>query len=217
VILATLLYGLALSSLPMPTLLLQEPAPQEPTPEVQSQEPEQPQAQGVDPSELEQAFAAVTQGFAKLDKLLSGTVEKLSEQQAGAAADPGSGGLAAASASAGQLLADMEHLLAVLPAPPPPPPSGGSGQSKQPPQQSQSDSKPEPDDKEGKDKGKDKPQGQSPPPEAPLQSVLRDPRAGQWGALPPRLQQAIDNASADDLPLRYRRWLVEYHRHGQDG
>jgi hypothetical protein len=35
---------------------------------------------------------------------------------------------------------------------------------------------------------------------------------GRWGLLPPRLQEALQNASGADIPLRYRRWLEEYHR-----
>ena len=27
---------------------------------------------------------------------------------------------------------------------------------------------------------------------------------------------AIDSASAEEVPMRYRRWLVEYHRQGRD-
>lgn len=34
---------------------------------------------------------------------------------------------------------------------------------------------------------------------------------GTWGNLPPRLQQAIGNASTHPLPLRYRRLLKNYH------
>jgi hypothetical protein len=48
----------------------------------------------------------------------------------------------------------------------------------------------------------------------PLSEFLRDPRDDSWGKLPPRLQQTIDSASAEEVPLRYRRWLVEYHRQG---
>ena len=42
------------------------------------------------------------------------------------------------------------------------------------------------------------------------------PRHGQWGLLPPHLQQTIENASRNEVPLHYRRWLVEYHRQNQD-
>ena len=41
------------------------------------------------------------------------------------------------------------------------------------------------------------------------------PRHGQWGLLPPHLQQTIEHASMDEVPLHYRRWLVEYHRLNQ--
>ncbi|KAA3605702.1 MAG: hypothetical protein DWQ01_18900 [Planctomycetota bacterium] len=57
-----------------------------------------------------------------------------------------------------------------------------------------------------------KPESVAPPPEGVQQMILFDPRIGAWGALPPRLQESLQNATAEDLPLRYRRWLDEYHR-----
>lgn len=192
--------------------LLQNGGGQEPAPEQES----------VSMQELEKAAAAVTERFAELDKLLSGTVNGISDAVADPQAVPAEDvSLDAAANAAASLVADMEHLLEVLPAPPP---GGGSGNPdpNKPPQSEPPSQPSDPNhDPEGNEEGKPKPQdgqnGQAPPPEMPLRSVLRDPRAGQWGNLPPRLQQAIDNASAEDLPLRYRRWLVEYHRHGQDG
>jgi hypothetical protein len=36
----------------------------------------------------------------------------------------------------------------------------------------------------------------------------------RWGLLPPRLQEALRSTSASDVPLRYRRWLEQYHQRG---
>jgi len=193
---------------------LQEPV----TPEPGEQEPGQ---DTVSMQDMEKAIAAVTERFAEVDILLNKTVNGISDavdQQEAPPAEEAS--IGAAADAAAQLVADMEHLLEVLPAPPQQP--NGSGSPEQQPQEGMpsSPSDPNRDPQGNQDSGAPKPEesqsGQAPPPEMPLRSVLRDPRAGQWGNLPPRLQQAIDNASADDLPLRYRRWLVEYHRNGSD-
>ncbi|TAH37890.1 MAG: hypothetical protein EYC70_06805 [Planctomycetota bacterium] len=57
----------------------------------------------------------------------------------------------------------------------------------------------------------------SPPPDSPRIPFLFDPRYGAWGELPVRLQSALENATAEELPLRYRRWLEEYYRRSADG
>lgn len=214
-------------------LMLALPLPQEPeapAPEVPPiPAPEQGQEPGpqdpVSMAEVEQAFAAITKQFASLDQLLQDSVDQVAAQAEDPTAAPDEGsGLTEARAAADQLVADMEHLLEILPAPPPS--SGGGGGSpqqqqrheQQQPQDQQSDDPSDGDEPRNSQAGsQERPDGTNAPPEAPLRSVLRDPRAGSWGNLPPRLQQTIDNASAEDLPLRYRRWLVEYHRHGRDG
>ncbi len=206
--------------------LMQEP--EAPAPEIPIPTPEQEQEPGpqdpVSMAEVEQAFAAITRQFASLDQLLQDSVDQVAAQAEDPTAAPAEGGgLTEARAAADQLVADMEHLLEILPAPPPPPPNGGGGGSQQSPEQKQPQDQQGEDPSDGDDPrnsqagSQERPDGNTAPPEAPLRSVLRDPRAGSWGNLPPRLQQAIDNASAEDLPLRYRRWLVEYHRHGRDG
>jgi len=203
---------------------LQEPV----APESAEQEPVAPesaeQEPGKDPitmQDMEKAIAAVTERFAEVDILLNKTVEGISDAadqpEAPLAEDASIG---AAADAAAQLVADMEHLLEVLPAPPQQPNdgsgSGGEPQEGMPSQPSDPSRDPQGNQNDGSPQPQESQNGQAPPPEMPLRSVLRDPRAGQWGNLPPRLQQAIDNASADDLPLRYRRWLVEYHRNGSD-
>jgi len=195
--------------LALPLMQEQESGPQDP----------------VSMAEVEQAFAAITKQFASLDQLLQDSVDLVAAQAEDPTAAPAEGsGLTEARAAADQLVADMEHLLEILPAPPPSSGGGGGSQQQQQrpeqqqPQDQQGDDPSDGDDPRNSQAGsQERPNGTTAPPEAPLRSVLRDPRAGSWGNLPPRLQQAIDNASAEDLPLRYRRWLVEYHRHGRAG
>ena len=115
-------------------------------------------------------------------------------------------------ADSDQLLADMEELLAAIPD------IKGDGQS--------SGGKPSdrPEDGENQDASHEKPQqpdeqqageeqqeGDAQPPSSYLR-LLFDQGAGSWGTLPPRLQEALQNAVMEDLPLRYRRWLDDFHR-----
>lgn len=143
--------------------------------------------------EVEAKLAQVTATYADADRSLTKSVD-----------DPDAL-LAEATAVAERLVQEMEELLAVLPDPPPPPPDDSD--SPPPPNEKAQNQPPKP----------DKPEQQAQPTplrDMPLSEFLRDPRDGTWGKLPPRLQQTIDNASAEDVPLRYRRWLVEYHRQG---
>lgn len=54
--------------------------------------------------------------------------------------------------------------------------------------------------------------GRAPPPTGPPLSGQPLAAYARWGILPPRLQQALQSFSAADVPLRYRRWLEDYHR-----
>lgn len=151
----------------------------------------------VSPEEIQAQIAKVTESFAESDRNLTQAVDALEE------------GLLAAAQSAERLVAEMETLLELLPSPPPADPnsSSSSQDSTTPlPEENQATESPAPAPPEGN-------QGQNPHQEAPLKHFLRDPRQGSWGKLPPRLQQTLDNASAEEVPLRYRRWLVEYHRY----
>ena len=47
---------------------------------------------------------------------------------------------------------------------------------------------------------------------SPEQRILFEQQNGHWGSLPPRLQEALQNAAVENMPLRYRRWLKEFHR-----
>lgn len=202
---------------------LQEPAPQEPAPEVPLQE------DPVTIEEIQEKLGQVTESFAEADRLLNKTVEELTSGEASPAAEAETGDevseslLDQATATSQRLVDEMEELLALLPEPPQ---SSGGGQGQQSnPQQGQKDPSDleNPEEKEladGNQQG-NRPHSSMPQEgmgqaqsllDSPLRDYLRDPRDGQWGKLPPRLQQAIDNASTEEVPLRYRRWLVEYHR-----
>ncbi|MFQ5749746.1 MAG: hypothetical protein ACE5H3_09850, partial [Planctomycetota bacterium] len=153
--------------------------------------------------------------------------------------------LAQASDKAQALLDQMEELLAKLPeseskgggggssqsaANPPPDGQGGSGRvpASDPGRQEMAPgaqekardgqkNKDDPDSPQGsRDKGEEG-NGALPPEELLRRRMFLDLRKGFWGALPPRLQGALENANAEDLPLRYRRWLVEFHRRSSGG
>ncbi|MBC8327244.1 MAG: hypothetical protein ISR76_09690 [Planctomycetes bacterium] len=162
-------------------------------------------------AEVNRLADVVREGFRKVDTGLRGARDQADTD----AADP-SGlveSLGQTAADADQLLADMEELLAAIPEIKGDSKGGGKGQPDQKPEDAQnldgSDEKPQPEDAEG---GPDEDQkGQA----APANSYLRllfDQDAGAWGMLPPRLQEALQNAVMEDLPLRYRRWLDEFHR-----
>jgi len=200
-------------------LALQEPAP---LPE-QGQEP---QGDSVTMQEVMQKLADVTNKFVEADARLRETVaqfDDLSLEETNTLTTQPLKLREAAEASK-QLVAEMDALLEMLPSPPP---GEGEGQGDSNSPSGGKDSQGESNEnKEGMDgnkpaNGVPKPsqqegkQGQSSLLDQPLSDFLRNPRDGQWGKLPPRLQQAIDNASAEEVPLRYRRWLVEYHRQDQ--
>lgn len=198
-------------------LAFQEPAPF-PLPE------SVPQENSVTLEEVQAKLAEVTLKFSEADARLRETVRQFDdlslEETSSSEVKPL---LLQEAAKASQaLVAEMDALLELLPAPPPgqgdgqgnsESPGGGKG-GKEPGADAEKEDEggnkpsqgmPKPSQQEGK-------LGQSSLLDQPLSDFLRNPRDGQWGKLPPRLQQAIDNASAEEVPLRYRRWLVEYHR-----
>ena len=107
----------------------------------------------------------------------------------------------------------MEELLAMLPEPPPSSSSGspqqqpqGSGNrdGQQPPQQI------EPQDGE---MGHEEDANGIGTRQSPPQSIFQQQQQfGDWGQLPPRLEQALQHSDPNDMPLRYRRLLIRYHR-----
>jgi hypothetical protein len=112
-----------------------------------------------------------------------------------------------------KLLEDMEELLNKIPENTSNSQGGGDPQDSSEP----SDQPKNPDQKPGEEPKQPKPSEQEQEDgeqsTKPLQGrFLFDHRSGSWGDLPPRLQHALQNAAIEDLPLRYRHWLDEYHR-----
>ncbi|MFT7516665.1 MAG: putative phage infection (PIP) family protein YhgE [Myxococcota bacterium] len=109
-----------------------------------------------------------------------------------------------------QLAESMEELLALLPEAP------SSSSSSSP-----SSSSPKPDKPQSGDPQQLQPQendkgpedingtGQRTPPKSIFQ---KQQQFGDWGQLPPRLEQALQHSNPSDMPLRYRRLLIKYHR-----
>jgi len=202
---------------------LQEPAP---TPEAPAPEPLPQGPSQQDPVSTEEIMAKlgqVTESFSEADRLLNRTIEDLTEAAPTATPEAGQSLLDQAADTSLRLVGEMEELLALLPEPPPSSGSGNGQNQSQPNQGQDPGQMKNPEEQELADGNKQGSRPDSSRPQegqgqaqsildSPLRDFLRDPRDGQWGKLPPRLQQAIDNASAGEVPLRYRRWLVEYHR-----
>ena len=114
--------------------------------------------------------------------------------------------------TADELAASIEELLSLLPEPPPSSGSGSgmpsqsqpqSGEGEQPQQITQQpQSGGEQEDPNGS--------GQRTPP--PQSIFAQQQQFGDWGNLPPRLEQALQHSDPNDMPLRYRRLLIKYHR-----
>ena len=115
------------------------------------------------------------------------------------------------------LVQEMETLLALIPESSSQGGGGSSPQQKEPSPGSKptTDSKPTP---QIPNTPKDRGGGQPIPTSDPELSALFLPPGGKssWGALPPHLQQVIQNASNQELPLRYKKWLKAYHRESQN-
>lgn len=134
---------------------------------------------------------------------------------------PVRGHLRTALAEADQLVADLEELLQKLPEwesqcqqaaserPDGGGPSGGANQPRERP--------PGEEPSAGEHEVVRQEDASAPPPEAEKVRILFDPRFGAWGDLPVRLQQALEHATSEDMPLRYRRWLEEYYRRATSG
>jgi len=213
----------------------QEPPPAPPPEAAPESEPEA----GVEPeaappsaeeilAEIQELIEKVRQGFLQVDRRL----EELQDAAALAVRPEDVGeepeppppleeGLAGAVAEADRLLADMEELLAKLPASDSP--SGGGGGQESPrkegrnlpaPGQEKKEAEEPKDGQEAKDQPEER-EGSRPPLQA-LNQLLSELSPGAWGSLPVRLQEALQNASAEELPPRYRRWIERYHRRPMD-
>lgn len=159
--------------------------------------------------EVMEAVDQVKQGFLDLDRQLHASMKEVDASPEGGSALRGH--LQEAATQAGILLQKMEALLGILPEREGP--SGGSGNpspgdpqdSRKKPGEGDPDSSvPRPSEEDGEGSGQP---GHSFSP-----GLLLDPRPGAWGSLPPRLQDALRQASTERLPLKYRRWLKAYHR-----
>ncbi len=165
-------------------------------------------------AEVDRLADLVREGFRKVDVGLQEARDRVDEPDA--QADDFTNRLGVTAADADQLLADMEELLETIPElKSDSQSSGGGGQSSSEPEEAQNQ------DASGEQRDQEVPQpgdGEEEGPEgegAPKNSYLRllfDQNAGAWGMLPPRLQEALENAVIEDVPLRYRRWLDEFHR-----
>ncbi len=195
------------------SLLLAAPtAAQEPVPPPPEPAPSPAPAQ--EPVSMEDVLAAIDKLRQTFD-LADLRVREAVEVSAPLPADR-ERGLATATAALQQLVQDMDALLEILPEPDPPP-SDGSGSGKPKPDSGQEGDEPrnrEPRDG-AEDGSKEEDRGQAPPPTAPPLFGQPPANYGRWGLLPPRLQEALQNSAGTEVPARYRRWLEEYHRRGQ--
>lgn len=197
----------------IPGLPLPDPeTEQEPDP---SEKPETDEPQSLEEALeiLQELMDEVRDGFRKVDSQLSSAREK-----ADAVTDDDKevrDDLAKAVEEADQLLLSLEELLESIPEQDSQSQSSSNSQSQSSmdrEQERKRDQERNPkDDSESENQSKQQ-YTDVPPPDGLRQILLFDPRMGAWGALPPRLQATMENATAEDLPLRYRRWLDEYHR-----
>lgn len=206
------------------------PEPRESDPAAENgQEPEAPEERGLQDmmqikQEVEELIHTVREDFARVDQRVS---------EARQAADAQSGetqvqdALQGAVEEADVLIENMETLLEKLWQTENQDPSGAGGQQnrRRQPQDGQQQQQEQPGDVQreqnqsspdepldGSQGGDDEQRLGNRPPDSLRRILLFDQRRGKWGKLPPRLQGALENSNAEDLPLRYRRWLEEYHR-----
>ncbi len=185
-------------------LLLQEPVPSDPPLEPIFQEVPDWQ------EELQKLVDLVREDFRQVHQNLRDARESLDVE---APDRPLDSLLNQAHESGQKLLTDMEELLSKIPEN-----TSNSQGSGDPKDSSEDNNKP----KDSEQKPGDQPKQPKPSEQEhkdgeqgpkPLQGrFLFDHRSGAWGDLPPRLQNALQNAAIEDLPLRYRHWLDEYHR-----
>lgn len=194
----------------------QEPAPVEPTPP--SMEDIMDAIETVRETFV-RADRAWTEARSTADEVLSGAGES-SPEELGDKLDAGL-------SEAAQLVADMERLLEILPESDSEDqqnqqPSGGQQQNpSQDQRESQGDQRrPGEDDQNGDsldgNQDANQPAPGDIPPDGTAPIFLAPGRGGgSWGHLPPRLQQTLQNAQAEDLPLRYRGLLEQFHKRRQ--
>jgi hypothetical protein len=192
----------------------QEPAPENPPVVVPPLSPDQIM------QEVADAIEVVRKSFADTDRLLleSRTLAEDADQDV---SEKLGQKLNATAVQAEQLMADLEELLSLLPdSDQESESSGGSSSS------SDSNSpKPGGDPKDQKEGDGNQPSNQAAPEgdrgdsQVPFMTeLLLAPGSGggAWGYLPPRLQETLQNAHAEDLPLRYRGLLEKFHQRNMD-
>lgn len=192
---------------------IQDPAPS--IPEILPDFPETPIAPPVDwQAELMEKIDKVREGFSALDQdlLEARTIadEATNDQEIQPWIDR-------AQEDGATLLANLEDLLASIPEQDASQSqSGGSSQQPSPsptrPEDAQQNQQGDPQEPSN---GQESEDGNLPP-NLPQGALLFDESGGAWGGLPPRLQQALENASLETMPLRYRKWMREFHRRQTD-
>jgi hypothetical protein len=220
---------------PIPDPAPTEQPEQEPTPE---QEPESepklelPGLGGQDPAmeDVMEAIEKVREAFVRVDRLWTdvrgAADDELLDPDAPRETDLSSRLLAGVS-EASTLIADIEHLLAILP-------ESDSEQQQQQQQQQQGGSQQQQREQQEGDQQQKNRDGENPddsddpamlgnqealqsstgdmPPNAQPIFLAPGSGGGSWGHLPPRLQQTLQNSHAEDLPLRYRGLLEQFHK-----
>lgn len=199
-------------------LCRQDPPPAPPAQDPPQEDPGMPGAQD-EMAKLLRLMEDVREAFRRTDVALQDAQTTADQDTApsGAVVDK----LHGAVGEADQLLDKIEELLSNLHATEQQNPQqnqgGGSGMQ-QPSQGSPRDSRnqnlPNDNEPQNPNPGGDDQQrlSNTRPPDGLKSPFFYDPRYGAWGELPVRLQSALENATADTLPLRYRRWLEEYYR-----
>jgi hypothetical protein len=213
----------------------QNPAAQEPATPEQEPAPEQvpepeldlPSLPGQDPAmdDVMEAIENVREAFVRVDRLwteVRGAADDvLLDRDAPSDVDLSSKLLAGVS-EASTLIADIEHLLEILP-------EADSEQQQQQQQGSSQQQQQQEGDQQQQNRDGDKPDGTDDPamngnqealrpatgdvaPDVPPIFLAPGSGGGSWGHLPPRLQQTLQNSHAEDLPLRYRGLLEQFHK-----
>ncbi len=115
------------------------------------------------------------------------------------------------------LVESMEELLAKLPESDGSGGSSGSSSSKPNPENIPDGNEPaeQPKPKPKSSGGEEDPEGKGEGSQNPAALFANPAKGGAWGQLPPRLQQTLEGASVNDLPLRYRGALERYHKRQQ--
>ncbi len=210
-------------------LVAQAPAQEETPPPAQEPEPEleMPQLPGQDPAmeDVMEAIEKVRETFVRVDRLWTeargAADDALLDPEASSVGELTSKLLAGVN-EAGSLIADIEHLLEILP-------EADSEQQQQQQQQSGGQQQQQDGDQQQQNRDGENPDGTDDPamqgtqealqpatgdvpPDAPPIFLAPGSGGGSWGHLPPRLQQTLQNSHAEDLPLRYRGLLEQFHK-----